>query len=203
MASRRQQELALRRLSLQRQLALRGQLALRAQPNNYGMNEMSLMYIKRGLVDAFWTAAIVFAVRLIPLVFYGLRLIFHSVTPLAGMALYQNRRGLFNNRRDLFNQRRLNRRLGLFALNRRGRPQLDANFELFDNEQEFGDRDFEQELTDPIFDENDDVQSDADMDEGTGSIDRIDEIDRNDDEFINENNEDLGENDEQDSFNGT
>lgn len=89
------------------QRALRRQFiqSLRDQPifdqsirNHYAIQEhaeQTLMYIKRGLLDAFWTAIIVFGVKILPLIFYGMKLLFKSVIPLAGMAVYHNRQNLF------------------------------------------------------------------------------------------------------------
>lgn len=46
-------------------------------------------------MNALWTALVVACVKLTPLLLFGAKLFFQSVIPLAGMAIFHNRRGLF------------------------------------------------------------------------------------------------------------
>lgn len=49
------------------------------------------------MVNALWTALVVACVKLTPLLLFGVKLLFQSVIPLAGMAVFNNRKGLFAN----------------------------------------------------------------------------------------------------------
>lgn len=57
--------------------------------------QRTLAFIRNGVVNALWTALVVACVKLTPLLLYGAKLLFQSVIPLAGMAIFNNRRGLF------------------------------------------------------------------------------------------------------------
>ncbi|KAJ6627597.1 hypothetical protein Bhyg_16694, partial [Pseudolycoriella hygida] len=56
---------------------------------------MTLTYIRNGIMNALWTAVIVACVKLIPLLLFGFKLMFRSVLPLTGIALFGAGRGLF------------------------------------------------------------------------------------------------------------
>lgn len=57
--------------------------------------QRTMAFIRNGVVNALWTALVVACVKLTPLLLYGAKLLFQSVIPLAGMAVFHNRRGLF------------------------------------------------------------------------------------------------------------
>lgn len=57
--------------------------------------QRTMAFIRNGVVNALWTALVVACVKLTPLMLYGAKLLFQSVIPLAGMAVFHNRRGLF------------------------------------------------------------------------------------------------------------
>lgn len=54
-------------------------------------------YLKNGIVNALWTALIVACVKLAPILLFGFKLIFKSVLPLTGLALF-GARGLLPQR---------------------------------------------------------------------------------------------------------
>lgn len=56
---------------------------------------MTLAYIKNGIVNALWTAVVVACVKLAPILLFGFKLMFKSVLPLTGLALFGANRGLF------------------------------------------------------------------------------------------------------------
>ncbi|XP_037044264.1 uncharacterized protein LOC119080151 [Bradysia coprophila] len=56
---------------------------------------MTLTYIRNGIVNALWTAAVVACVKLAPILLFGFKLMFKSVLPLTGLALFGTNRGLF------------------------------------------------------------------------------------------------------------
>lgn len=58
---------------------------------------MTLAYIKNGIVNALWTAVVVACVKLAPILLFGFKLMFKSVLPLTGLALFGTNRGLFPN----------------------------------------------------------------------------------------------------------
>lgn len=56
---------------------------------------MSHRYLRNGIVNALWTAAVVACVKLAPILLFGFKLMFKSVLPLTGLALFGTNRGLF------------------------------------------------------------------------------------------------------------
>lgn len=62
--------------------------------------QRTLAFIRNGVVNAIWTALVVACVKLTPLLLYGVKLLFQSLVPLAGLAVRHNRRGLFGNADD-------------------------------------------------------------------------------------------------------
>lgn len=52
-------------------------------------------YIKNGIVNALWTAVVVACVKLAPILLFGFKLMFKSVLPLTGLALFGTNRGIF------------------------------------------------------------------------------------------------------------
>lgn len=156
----------------------RGFIRAPPAPNNYEIQQhaqRTFMYIKRGLIDALLTALVVFVVKMLPLVFYGLKLMFQSMIPLAGMAVYHNQRGLFA-------QRQPNRRLGVFGTRRRGlalQPQqghmISPQSNVIDDDQ--------------VIVEQDEVNS------GDEAVDDLDgnenDIEENEDEINDENNDEF------------
>lgn len=58
---------------------------------------MSLAYIRNGVINALWTAVVVACVKLAPILLFGFKLMFKSVLPLTGLALFGTNRGLFPN----------------------------------------------------------------------------------------------------------
>lgn len=61
---------------------------------------MTLAYIRNGVVNAFYTALVVACVKLTPILLFGFKLMFRSVLPLTGLALFGTNRGLFPNLKD-------------------------------------------------------------------------------------------------------
>lgn len=86
-----------RRTSLRRGLQQRSQTALRAERNA----QQTLSFIKQGLSDALWTGIIVAAVKLAPLLLFGVKLFFKSVNPTAGTSIFNQRQGLFRDDLDM------------------------------------------------------------------------------------------------------
>lgn len=67
---------------------------------------MTLAYLRNGIVNALWTAVVVACVKLAPILLFGFKLMFKSVLPLTGLALFGTNRGLFpQSNRGLFPQR--------------------------------------------------------------------------------------------------
>ncbi len=51
-------------------------------------------------MNALWTALVVACVKLAPILLFGFKLMFKSVLPLTGLALFGSNRGLFPQKKD-------------------------------------------------------------------------------------------------------
>lgn len=63
--------------------------------------QQTLAFIKHGLLDALWTGIIVAVVKLAPLLLFGVKMFFKSVSPTAGASIFNQRQGLFRNDLDM------------------------------------------------------------------------------------------------------
>lgn len=100
---RRRFQLAVRR-DVRRRLLLRRGLRRGVTRRTVRMQRQAhqtLSFIKKGIVNALWTAVVVIIVKLAPLLLLGIKLMFKSMVPLAGMAVFQERQDVFRDGFDL------------------------------------------------------------------------------------------------------
>lgn len=96
-ARRRRLQLAIRR-EVQRRLLLSREQSRGIASRTTSIaqrNTQTLAFIKKGFLNALWTAVVVMIVKLAPLLLLAIKLTFKSMVPLAGMSVFQERQEAF------------------------------------------------------------------------------------------------------------